>query len=67
MAAKQAIPRTSSRKRRLKPVIGRWLPLSPESTSKLMVNIALDAAFKRYDCKVRIKGRVITFVLTERK
>ncbi len=43
------------------------LPCSTEDASRLLAGFAIDVACNRYAVRVKIRGRVITFVLTERR
>lgn len=61
----QAIPRKSSRKRR--PYPAKPVRLSNEGAAKLLANFAVDCALSRYTVTCSIRGKTITFVLTERK
>ena len=64
---RKAITGTSSRKRRLKPVIGRKLALSPAFSGKFLAELGVEVALGRYDVEVKLGQRMLTLLLTERK
>ena len=51
----------------MKRVVPKPIRVSPESAAKLLAGFAVDTALNRYAVKVKIRGRTITFTLTERK
>ena len=51
----------------MKRVTSKPIRVSNEGAAKLLANFAVDCALKRYAVKCSIRGKTITFVLTERK
>ena len=49
----------------MKRVTPKPIRVSNEGAAKLLANFAVDCAMKRYAVKCSIRGRTITFVLTE--
>jgi hypothetical protein len=41
--------------------------VSPEAAAKLLAGFAVDTALNRYAVRVSIRGKTITFTLTERR
>ena len=51
----------------MKRVTPKPVRVSIEGAAKLLANFAVDTALNRYAVKCSIRGKTITFVLTERK